>query len=208
MPDELVFYTHPMTRGRIVRWMLEEIGAPYRAETLDYHAMKSPEYLAVNPMGKVPAIRHRGAVVTEVAAICAYLADAFPEARLAPAPDDPERGSYYRWMFFTAGPFEAAVTDKWLGAAVPEDRRRSVGYGCYADVMATLEGVLDGRDYAAAGRFTAADVVLGSQLMFGTAFGMVEKRPAFASYMERLGARPAAIRAREIDDAIMQSGKG
>ena len=109
MADELVFYTHPMSRGRIVRWMLEEIGQPYRTELLEYGTtMKAPAYLAVNPMGKVPAIRHGDTVVTEAAAICAYLADAFPEARLAPPPGDRRRGPYYRWLFFGAGPLEAA----------------------------------------------------------------------------------------------------
>ncbi|MEJ0058187.1 MAG: glutathione S-transferase N-terminal domain-containing protein [Terricaulis sp.] len=103
MAKDLVFYTNPMSRGRITRWMLEEIGAPYRTEVLDYGTtMKAPEYLAVNPMGKVPAILHGDVIVTEGAAICAYLADAFPEAGLAPAVDDPLRGTYYRWLFFAA----------------------------------------------------------------------------------------------------------
>ena len=116
MSDDLIFYTNPMSRGRIARWMLEEVGQPYRTEVLGYgEAMKSPEYLAVNPMGKVPAIVHKGTVVTEAAAICAYLADAFPEAGLAPEPH--ERASYYRWMFFAAGPVEAAITDRSLGVA-------------------------------------------------------------------------------------------
>src|SRR5260370_19467928 len=110
MTDELVFYTNPMSRGRIVRWMLEEVGQPYRTEILDYAAqMKSPEYLAVNPMGKVPALRHGDVVVTEAGAICAYLADAFPKAGLAPQPGDKARGTYYRWMYFAAGPVEQAL---------------------------------------------------------------------------------------------------
>src|SRR5436190_22464320 len=128
MTDELTFYTHPMSRGRIVRWMLEEVGQPYRTELLDYDTtMKAPAYLAVNPMAKVPAIRHGDTVVTEAAAICAYLADAFPEARLAPPPA--ERGAYYRWLFFAAGPVEAAVTDKSLGVRAPPGREVMVGYG-------------------------------------------------------------------------------
>jgi glutathione S-transferase len=113
MTDELVFYTNPMSRGRIVRWMLEEIGHPYRTELLDFGTtMKAPSYLSINPMGKVPTIRHGDTVVTEVAAICAYLADAFPRAGLAPPPGDRLRGPYYRWLFFAAGPVEAAVTNK------------------------------------------------------------------------------------------------
>src|SRR6266436_7887541 len=123
MTDELTFYTHPMSRGRIVRWMLEEIGEPYRTELLDYGTMmKAPAYLSINPMGKVPAIRHGDMVVTEAAAICAYLADAFPEARLAPPPGDRLRGPYYRWLFFEIGPLEAAMINKALGMTVPQGR--------------------------------------------------------------------------------------
>src|SRR4051794_33627229 len=120
MTDGLVFYTHPMSRGRIVRWMLEEIGCPYRSEILAYGTtMKAPAYLAVNPMGKVPALRHADAIVTETPAICAYLADAFPDSGLAPPPGDPLRAPYYRWLFFAAGPLEAAATNKAMGFAVP-----------------------------------------------------------------------------------------
>src|SRR5258706_12464582 len=130
MADELTFYTHPMSRGRIVRWMLEEIGQPYRTELLDYGTtMKAPAYLSINPMGKVPAIRHGDTVVTEAAAICAYLADAFPAAGLAPPAGDRLRGPYYRWMFFAAGPLEAAVTNKPLGVAGPPRGRGMAGDG-------------------------------------------------------------------------------
>jgi glutathione S-transferase len=128
MPDELIFYTNPQSRGRIVRWMLEEVGQPYRTELLNYGTtMKAPEYLTVNPMGKVPALRHGDTVVTETAAICAYLADAFPEAGLAPAPGDRLRGPYFRWLFFAAGPIEAAASNKALGFVVPEGRERMMG---------------------------------------------------------------------------------
>jgi glutathione S-transferase len=141
--DELVFYPNPMSRGRIVRWMLEELGQPYRTEILDYGTtMKAPAYLAINPMGKVPALRHGDTVVTEGAAICCYLADAFPDAGLAPPPGDRERGPYYRWLFFAAGPLEAAATNKGLGVEVPADRKAMVGYGSLAEVMAALEGAL------------------------------------------------------------------
>lgn len=141
MSDELIFYTHPMSRGRVVRWMLEEVGQSYRTELLDYGtSMKAPAYLSINPMGKVPAIRHGDVVVTELAAICAYLADAFPEAQLAPPPSDRLRGSYYRWLFFAAGPIEAAASNRALGFVVPEGRERMMGYGTYADVANALEG--------------------------------------------------------------------
>src|SRR5215470_15463799 len=140
MPDELVLYTNPTSRGRVVRWMLEEVGQPYKVEVLDYAStMKGPDYLAINPMGKVPALRHGDAVVTETAAICAYLADAFPEAGLAPPPGDKARASYYRWLFFAAGPLEAATTNKLLGFEPPEDKRMMVGYGSYKEAMDALE---------------------------------------------------------------------
>ena len=202
--DELVFYTNPMSRGRIVRWMLEEVGRPYRAELLEYGpAMKAPAFRAINPMGKVPAIRHNGTVVTEAAAICAYLADAFPEAGLAPPPGDPLRGPYYRWMFFAAGPLEAAVTNKAFGFAVPEGREGMAGYGSFADAMDALEAAVSGGPFVAGDRFTAADLYLGSHVGWGLAFGSIEKRPAFERYWERVGARPAALRARAIDDALI-----
>lgn len=200
MPDELVLYTNPMSRGRVARWILEEIGLPYRTEILDYAAtMKAPTYLAINPMGKVPALTHNGKVVTENAAICAYLADAFPQAGLAPAPAD--RADYYRWLFFAAGPLEAAVTNKALGFQVPPERERMIGYGTYAAALDALEGALKGKTYIAAGKFTAADVYVGSHLGFGMQFGTIEKRKAFEDYWARLAARPAYRRADDLDNA-------
>lgn len=124
----LTLYTNPMSRGQIARWMLEETGVPYDTVILDYGTtMKAPDYLAINPMGKVPAIRHGDTIVTECAAVCAYLADAFPAANLAPPTD--ARGTYYRWLFFAAGPLESAITNKAMGFVVPEGRERSAGYG-------------------------------------------------------------------------------
>jgi glutathione S-transferase len=202
--SELVLYTNPMSRGRIARWMLEEVGAPYRTEAIAFGPpMKSADYLAINPMGKVPAIRHGELVVTEVGAICAYLADAFPAAGLAPAVGDPERGVYYRWLFFAAGPLEQSATAKALGVVVPPERRGMVGYGDHPDVVNALDRVLSAQDYLAGGRFSAADVVLGSQLGWGMQFGTVEKRPSFEAYVARLYARPAHERATELDDALM-----
>jgi|SRR5579875_2136738 len=204
MADEIVFYTNPMSRGRVVRWMLEEIGRPYRTELLEFGpGMKTAEYLAINPMGKVPAIRHGEVVVTEAAAICAYLADAFPEAGLAPPAGDRLRGPYYRWLFFGAGPIEAAVFNRHLGFDPPEGRARGmIGYGCFELVMDTLEAVLSGREYLVGDRFSAADLYVGSEIGFGMQFGTIPKRPAFEQYAQRLLARPAAVRAREIDDAL------
>jgi glutathione S-transferase len=203
MTEELVFYTHPMSRGRIVRWMLEEVGQPYQTELLDFATtMRAPAYLAINPMGKVPALRHGETVVTEAAAICAYLADAFPEAGLAPPPGDKRRGAYYRWLFFAAGPLDAAASNKALGFVVPREREGMIGYGRYDTVMSTIEAMLAGREYLVGDRFTAADLYLGSHLGFGMQFGTIEKRPAFAHYVQRLSARPAAQRAKAIDDAL------
>src|SRR4051794_20698630 len=204
MSKDLVFYTNPMSRGRIIRWMLEEVGQPYETVILDYATtLKGPEYLAINPMGKVPAIRHGDTVVSEAAAICAYLADAFPQAGLAPAPGSRARGPYYRWMFFAAGPLEAAVTNKSLDVAVPEGRKPMVGYGSFGEVIDALEGAVREREFVAGDRFSAADVYVGSHIGFGLMFGSMEKRPAFERYLAGLVSRPAAVRAREIDDALM-----
>lgn len=203
MADELVFYTNPMSRGRVVRWMLEEIGQPYRTELLDYATtMKAPEYLAINPMGKVPALKHGDAVVTECAAICAYLADAFPSTGLAPPPSDRMRGPYYRWLFFGAGPLEAAWTNQAMGFVVPPDKQRMAGYGSFQTVLNVLEQTLSQATYLAGESFTAADLYVGSQLGFGLQFGMIEKRPAFVDYVGRISQRPAAIRAKQIDDDL------
>jgi len=203
MADELILYTNPMSRGRIARWMLEEVGQPYRVEVLDYAtSMKAPAYLAINPMGKVPALRHGDVVVTETAAICAYLADAFPQAKLAPPPGDRRRGPYYRWLFFTAGPVEAAISNKALGFVVPQERERMMGYGRIEHVMSALETALSHSDYLAGDDFTAADLYVGSALGFGMMFGTIEKRPVFERYWQRLSARPASKRAKELDDAL------
>jgi glutathione S-transferase len=201
MSDELIFYTNPRSRGRIVRWMLEEIGAPYRTEVLEYGTtMKSAAYLAVNPMGKVPAIVHRGQVVTEAAAICAYLADAFPEARLAPPPGN--RAGYYRWLFYFAGAVEAAVVNRTLGVQVPPDRERMVGYGTFDAVMNAVEQAVTAGPWIAGDSFTAADVYCGSHIGWGLQFGSMDKRPAFEAYWSRLVVRPAWRKATEIDDAL------
>ena len=207
MSDDLVFYTNPMSRGRIVRWMLEEVGEPYRTEVLDFPAMKSPAYRAINPMGKVPAIRHGELVVTEAAAICTYLADAFPQAGLAPAADDRLRGPYYRWLFFAAGPLEAAVTNKALGFEVPPERRGMAGYGTYGDVLDTLEAALAGREYLVGDSFTAADLYVGSHIGWGLQFGSIEKRPAFERYVKMIDGRAAAHRANQMDDALIAAAQ-
>jgi glutathione S-transferase len=208
MADELVFYTNPMSRGRIVRWMLEEVGQPYRTEVLDYaSSMKAPAYLAINPMGKVPAILHGDTVVTEAGAICAYLADAFPEAKLAPPLGDKRRGTYLRWMFFAAGCVEPAAWHKAMQFEPPADKRGMVGYGTMGDVLKALELALSNGDYILGDMFSAADVYVGAQIGWGVQFGTLEKRPAFEAYLSRIMGRPAAKRAREIDDGLIAAAK-
>ena len=198
----LTFYTNPMSRGQIARWMLEEIGEPYEQVLLDYGTtMKAAEYLAVNPMGKVPAIKHGDVVVTECAAICAYLADAFPGAGLAP--ESTHRGDYYRWMFFGAGPLEQAVTNKALGFMVPEGKSMMAGYGSFEAAMDGLEAAVAGKAYVAGNRFSAADVYVGSQIGWGLQFGSIEKRPAFEAYWAGICERPAYVKAKAIDMALM-----
>ncbi len=208
MPDSLILYTNPMSRGQIARWMLEEVGQPYETVILDYGgSMKGADYLAINPMGKVPAIRHGERVVTECAAICAYLADAFPTAGLAPATD--ARHDYYRWLFFAAGPVEAAVTNAALGVVVPEERERMAGYGTLAHTLDTLELAVTGAPWICGDQFTAADVYVGAQIDWGLSFGTIPDRPAFAAYADRLRARPAYRRQKDIDNALiaeMQKG--
>ena len=198
---DLTFYTNPQSRGRIVRWMLEEVGQPYETEVIPYDQLKGERYLAVNPMGKIPAIRHRGHVVTECAAICAYLADVFPEAGLGPR--DEEKADYYRWLFYAAGPTEAAITNRAQGWEVPADKERMFGYGNSDRVIAVLDELFSARDYVCGDRFTAADVYVGSQIMFPLQFGMLPERDSFTSYRDRLQQRPAYKRATDIDEKII-----
>jgi glutathione S-transferase len=205
MADDLVFYTIPMSRGQIARWMLEEVGQPYRTEILDREGLKAPAYLAVNPMGKVPAIRHGEVVVTEAAAICAYLADAFPQAGLAPAPHDPARGAYYRWLFFAAGPLETAVVTKAMGWELAPERSVMAGWGSFERTLDAVEGAVGGREHLAGERFSAADLYLGSLLSWGMKFGILPKRPAFETYVGGLTSRPAYARAAVLDAAAGQA---
>ena len=204
MADEIVFYTHPMSRGRTVRWMLEELGQPYRTELLDFGgSMRSADYLSINPLGKVPALRHGQMVVTETAAILAYLADAFPEAELAPPPGDPSRAPYYRWLFFAAGPFEAMVINNAMELVVPAGKERMAGFGSRSDMNDMLEQAVTANTYLAGDRFSAADLSVVSMLGWGMMAGAIERRPGFQQYCARMASRPAAIRARALDDALM-----
>lgn len=207
----LTLYTNPMSRGRIARWMCEELkeasGIAYETVLLEYGtSMKAPEYLAINPMGKVPAIVHDGTVVTEAAAICAYLGDAFPDAGLAPATDAEARGHYYRWLFFTAGPLEQAIVNRTIGVTEDADRSALVGYGSFDKAVDALDGWLSGHDYVTGDRFTAADVYVGATVAWGLAFKTLPDRPALSAYAGRMSERPAAVRAAEIDNALMPRG--
>jgi glutathione S-transferase len=195
MTDKIVFYTNPMSRGRIVHWLLEELGVPYETKVLNFEKgeQKTPEYLRINPMGKVPAIVHRGVVVTETAAICMYLADAFPAAGLAPALNDPQRGAYLRWFFFGAGCIEPAIIDKMFNRPVVK-RKGALGYGSYEDTLQTLETALVPGPFLLGERFSAVDVYVGSQLQWGMMTKAVEPRPALQQYAARCSARPALQR--------------
>lgn len=202
MAGELTFYTNPMSRGQIARWALEEAGATYETVLLDYGTtMKADDYLAINPMGKVPAIVHDGHVVTECAAICLYLADAFPEADLAPRPD--ERANYYRWLTFTAGPLEQAIINRAMGVTPTEDQQRMAGYGNYDLAVDVLEKAVAANPYVAGDRFTAADIIVGSQVAWGVQFGTLPKRAAFDDYLTRIVDREAYVRAKAIDGKLI-----
>ena len=208
MSNELILYTHPMSRGRTVRWVLEEIGRPYRTELLEYGTtMKSAEYLAINPMGKVPALKHGDMVITESAAICAYLADAFPQAGLAPALNDPKRGLYYKWLFFMAGPLEAGMINQAMGVSVTQEQKKMVGYVGVDEMLGMLEATLSENTYLLGETFSVADIYIGAFLAWMMHAKMIKPQAVFERYVERLYARPAAIRASQIDDALLAEQK-
>jgi glutathione S-transferase len=200
---ELVFYTNPQSRGRIVRWMLEECGAIYRTVVVEYGPeMKEEPFISINPMGKVPAIVYAGKAITETAAIITFLADLFPAAKLAPPAD--QRQDYYRWLFFAAGPLEAALTNKSLGFDLPAEKSRMAGYGSYELVVETLAKKVSRSPYIAGDSFTAADLYVGSHVGYGLLFGGLPKRAEFTDYFARVSARPARARADELDNALMK----
>lgn len=197
---ELTFYTNPMSRGRMVRWMLEEVGVPYRTEVLDFGPpMRTPAYLALNPMAKVPVVTRGPTVVTECGAIIAWLATEYPEAGLVP--DD--SAHYLRWMFFAAGPLEQAVSFRALQIEPPAERRGMLGFGDWDRVVNALRGLAADREWLAGDRFSALDVYLGSQIAWGVSFGTLPADPVFLAYAERIQSRPAAIRANDLDNALI-----
>ena len=199
----LTLYHASPSRSSIARWMLEEIGEPYDLHVLSLSKgeQRAPDYLAVNPMGKVPALKHGDTVITEAAAICTYLADEFPQARLNVPVGDPRRGTYLRWLFFAPSCIEPAITDR----AFPrkeEPRRGMLGYGDFDTVMAVVAAAVEPGPYLMGEQFTAADVVLGSTLRWGMMFGVLPKRPEFVAYVGRLEQRPALKRAIALDQEL------
>jgi glutathione S-transferase len=200
---KLTLYHAAPSRSSIVHWMLEEVGEPYDIHLLSMQRgeNRAPEYLAVNPMGKVPALRHGDVVVTEAAAICAYLADEFPQAKLNVPVGDARRGTYLKWLFFGPSCVEPAVTDR----AFPrkeEARRGMLGYGDFDTVMDVVAKAVAGRPYILGEQFTAADVVIGSGLRWGMSFKLLPQRPEFVAYAARLAARPALQRAEAKDKEL------
>jgi glutathione S-transferase len=200
---KLTFYHASPSRSAIVRWMLEEVGKPYEIHLLSLSKgeNRAPDYLAINPMGKVPALRHGDVVITEVAAICAYLADAFPDAQLNLPIGEPRRGVYLKWLFFGPSCIEPAITDR----AFPrkeEPRRAMLGYGDFDTVMNVVAQAVEGGPYLMGEQFTAADVVIGSTLRWGTIFKLIPERPEFTTYIARLAARPALQRTDAAEQAL------
>lgn len=206
MTEHVTLFTNPMSRGRMVRWMLEEIGQPYNTEWVAYGPqMKSPEFLAINPLGKIPAIRHGETVVTETPAILAYLADAFPEAGLAPPLS--QRGAYYRWLFYVSGPLEAAVLNNVCEFKIPDSKTRMMGYGDLAVMHDAIEQAIKANPYIAGDTFSAADIYLASHLAFEMNMCGIEKRAAFTDYVARMTDRDAFRRASAIDSAAIEAAK-
>lgn len=199
MANTLTFYTNPMSRGQIARWMLEEVGEPYEQVIVAYgEAMRAPDYLRLNPMGKVPTITHGPHIVTEAAAICMYLADAFPQAELAPPLEG--RANYYRWLLFAAGPLEQAIVNKSFGwePDSPQAQGR-LGFGSFDRTVGVLEQWLTGRSYICNDRFSAADVYVGAMVDWGLKFKTLPALPAFETYITPLRERAAYRRAKQID---------
>ncbi len=206
--SDLVLYTNPQSRGQIAHWMLEELGEPYETQWIEYgEQMKGDEYLAVNPMGKVPAVTYKGKVITECPAICAYLAAVFPTRGLMPAADDPALADFYRWMFFAAGPIEQAVSVRSMNLEPEQLNTQSLGFGTYEDTINTLEMALQDGPYICGEQFTAADVYVGSHVYWGLQFGMLEQRATLESYAERVQARPALQRMQQLNQQRMEQSE-
>ena len=202
--NKLTLYTNPQSRGRIVRWMLEEVAADYDVDIRQFGGnIKSAEYLRINPMGKVPSLVMGEMVITEVAAICTWLAEQFPQKGLAPPVDSPERGSYYRWLFFIAGPLEMASTAKAYQWKIDKENAQAVGCGTIDDTLNTIEQALTHNQYLCGDTFTTADLLMASYLGWEMMMKVIEPRPVFEAYVDRCEQRAAAKRATELDDALI-----
>lgn len=204
MTSAPTLYHCPQTRGGTTHWMNEELGAPCTLKLVNIRKQeqKAPDYLSINPMGKIPALVHDGVAVTEAAAICTYLADAYADKGLAPALGDPQRGAYYRWIFFAPGCIEPAMLDKFSGNV--RENPASIGHGLVDDVLGAIDKSLENGPYLLGDKFSTADVVFGSTLNFALMFGAFDKKPLYTDYVERLMSRPAAKRAQEKNAQYMK----
>jgi glutathione S-transferase len=193
---KITLYHASPSRSSIVLWMLEEIGQPYDIKLIKLSAGENmkPDYLAINPMGKVPALRHGDTVITEVAAICTYLADEFPDKKLNIPVGAPQRGIYLKWLFFGPGCFEPAVIDR-AAPRKEEARRAMLGYGDFDTTMNVVAKAIEKGPWLMGDQFTAADVVIGANIRWGTIFKLIPERKEFLDYAARIAARPAAQRA-------------
>ena len=201
-PSPVTFFHAPHSRSSVTRAMLEELGVPFDLVTLDLQRaeQRSHEYLAINPMGKVPTLRHEGVLVTEQPAILMYLADLYPEKNLAPPIDDPLRGPYLRWIVFYGSCFEPAIMD--LSQKREPMPAMACAYGDYDSVMQVIAAQLKQGPWLLGERFTAADVLWGGALNYGMMFKLVPELPVFRAYVERVQSRPAIRRAAELDEAL------
>lgn len=208
MASQITLYHCPHSRSTSVITLLEELKAPYQLHVMNMKKGENREaaYLSVNPMGKVPAIRHDDAIVTEQVAIYPYLADLFPEAKLAPPIGDPRRGPYLRWMAFYGSCFEPALVDRWLKREVED--KKTTGYGNFDDVFNTLLGQLSKGPYMLGGQFTALDVLWGGALGWMTAFDLLPKRQEITDYVARVQGRPAAVEVQRRDEEMAAAQAG
>jgi glutathione S-transferase len=199
MPNITLYHAAP-SRSSIVLWMLEELGEPYDIKLLKLSAGDNlkPDYLTINPMGKVPALRHGDAVITESAAICAYLADEFPKAKLNIPVGEPGRGTYLKWLFFGPSCIEPAIIDR-ASPRKEEARRAMLGYGDFETVMNVTAKAVEKGPWILGEQFSTADVIVGSNIRFGMMFKMIPERKEFTDYAARIAARPAAQRAEKKD---------
>ena len=202
----LTLYHIAPSRSSVVHWMLEEVGEPFDLHVLNVKAgeNRQPDYLAINPMGKAPALRHNDVIITEVAAICCYLADAFPQARLNVPIGDPRRGPYLKWLFFAPGALEPAIMDRAFKRA-EEAPRQALPYGDFDTTMDVVARAVTRSPFLLGDQFTAADVVIGSMLRWSTLFNLIPARAEFSDYIARFADRPALKRATAKDEELAKA---